>query len=269
MGVFDKKTGSHKITVPAGRRSCLDENKRAVMGMDETLNIHSIESFSTLDGPGIRYVIFLQGCDIHCRYCHNPDTWNPNDGNRIEITDILWEIEKNRAYLKPNHGGVTAGGGEPLVQARPLTHLFAKIQSGELTTCLDTSGLMMNSDIRELLNHTSLVLLDIKHPDPESHRALTGHDNAAVFAFQDYLDEKGIAYWARFPLLPGINDSLKTLDRLKARLKNRPALKQVEVLPYHTLGVYKWEALKMTYDLKDQKPVSTEKAAEVQAYLTA
>jgi pyruvate formate lyase activating enzyme len=273
-------------------------NKAPTSQTEIGLNIHSIESFSTLDGPGIRYVVFLQGCSFRCLFCHNPDTWafysankrpceisplarfptDPGDSrvpgaqnrkNGPGTDDILWEIKKNLQYLKPNRGGLTTSGGEPLEQAPALIELFQKTKELGITTCLDTAGYLMNEDVKTLLQMTDFVLLDLKHPVPEAHRKITGHDNKNVLAFQDYLDARQITYWIRFPLIEGLNDDEETLNELKKRLTNRPYLERLEVLPYHTLGVYKWKELGLNYSLGDRKALSPAKAEEIFKKLTA
>jgi pyruvate formate lyase activating enzyme len=231
------------------------------------LNVHSIESFSTMDGPGIRYVIFLQGCSFRCRFCHNPDTWDKSAKREIDTEEILWEIRKNIQYLKPNRGGVTASGGEPLEQAEGLAGLFASARQAGITTCIDTAGYLLNPRVKSLLSITDIVLLDIKQADPQAHKEMTGHGNAEIFHFQDYLDETGIHYWVRYPLIEGLNDDEHSLAELKKRLAGRPCLEKIEVLPYHTLGVYKWKELGKTYTLEGKKAVTQERANEIARFL--
>jgi pyruvate formate lyase activating enzyme len=243
------------------------EKKRILNNMK--LNIHSIESFSTLDGPGIRYVLFLQGCSFRCQYCHNPDTWDKRPKNELAVDNILWEIKKSLPYLQPNRGGVTASGGEPLEQAACLTELFTKARQLGITTCVDTAGYLLTDDVKKLLCATDFVLLDLKHALPDAHRRLTGQDNKPVFLFQDYLDANGITYWIRYPLLEGLNDDAAALSAAQGRLSGRPYLEKVEVLPYHTLGVFKWQELGRPYTLADRPAVSQARANEVQQFLTA
>lgn len=233
-----------------------------------TLNVHSIESFSTLDGPGIRYVIFLQGCGLRCRYCHNPDTWNKKGGKEIETDDILWEINRNIEYLKANRGGITVSGGDSMVQPKGVLELFEKAKNLNLTRCIDTAGYKLDDEVKAMLAETDLVLLDMKQPNPEKHKELTGITSEIPLKFQDYLEEKGIPYWVRFTLVPGVNDDAETYNALRERLTDKNALEKVEVLPYHTLGVHKWEMLGIEYTLKETKGLSKEKAKSVEDYIS-
>lgn len=221
-----------------------------------TINVHSIESFSAVDGPGIRYVVFLNGCAFRCQYCHNVDTWDADGGKALAVPDILWEVKKNTAYLAPNRGGVTVSGGDPLEQPEAVTELFREVHLVPLSTCLDTAGYRLDDPVKNLLAATDLVLLDIKQPIAERHKKLTGHDNAAVFAFQDYLDEKMIPYWIRFTVVEGVNDDEATLSALRSRVHGRMSMEKFEVLPYHTLGVHKWKGLGMRTPLEDSPPAS-------------
>lgn len=232
------------------------------------LHIHSIESFSTLDGPGIRYVIFLQGCSFRCLYCHNPDTWKHEGGKLIETDDLLWEIRRNIEYLRANHGGVTVSGGDPMEQPEATQELFANVQSElGISTCIDTAGYRLDDAVKGMLAQTSLVLLDMKQPISARHKELTGHHNETVLAFQDYLDEHAIPYWLRFTMVEGLNDDDDTLAAVRKRITGRKTLERVEVLPYHTLGAHKWEMLEIPYTLTDSKPVSKERAESVRRYL--
>ncbi|MEK6795722.1 MAG: pyruvate formate-lyase-activating protein [Spirochaetota bacterium] len=221
-----------------------------------TLNVHSIESFSTVDGPGIRYVVFLKGCSFRCIYCHNVDTWSADGGKPIETSDILWEVKKNIAYLAPNKGGVTVSGGDPLEQPEAITELFTEVRTLPLTTCLDTAGYRLDGPVKKLLSVTDLVLLDIKQPIDSRHKELTGHGNSTVLLFQDHLDENTIPYWIRFTVVEGVNDDAETLAALKQRVNGRTSMEKFEVLPYHTLGAYKWKELGMKSALEGKPPAS-------------
>ena len=234
-----------------------------------TLYVHSIESFSTLDGPGIRYVIFLQGCSFRCRYCHNPDTWKKNTGKKMNIINLFSEIKKNQNYLRPNRGGITFSGGEPLEQAGNILPLFEEIKNIKLTTCLDTAGYRLDSPVKELLKNTDLVLLDLKQSISNKHRELTGKDNASVFEFQDYLDNMKIPYWIRFTCVKDINDDNATLEALKGRLINRCSLEKIEVLPYHNMGIQKWDSLGIEYTLREIKPSLKKETQKIETYLNS
>lgn len=219
-----------------------------------------------MDGPGIRYVVFCQGCPMRCQYCHNPDTWKVNTGTRMSPEAIMAEYRKNKAFYKK--GGITVTGGEPLLQIDFLLELFARAKQENVHTCLDTSGITYrpgtsdyNRRLDALMELTDLVMLDIKHTDPEAHRKLTGHDNAGILAFANYLDRKHVPVWIRHVVVPGITDGephLKALGKLIAGLKNVIAL---DVLPYHTMGVSKYAELGMDYPLQDIPALSREKAA--------
>lgn len=219
-----------------------------------------------MDGPGIRYVVFCQGCPMRCQYCHNPDTWKVNTGTRMSPEAIMAEYRKNKAFYKK--GGITVTGGEPLLQIDFLLELFARAKQENVHTCLDTSGITYrpgtsdyNRRLDALMELTDLVMLDIKHTDPEAHRKLTGHDNAGILAFASYLDRKHVPVWIRHVVVPGITDGephLKALGKLIAGLKN---VKALDVLPYHTMGVRKYAELGMDYPLQDIPALSREKAA--------
>lgn len=236
--------------------------------------IHSVESFGTVDGPGVRMVVFLQGCPMRCRYCHNPDTWEMSGGTPMSAHDILRQYERNKAFY--TNGGLTVTGGEPLVQTDFLLELFSLAKDRGIHTCIDTSGIpFQNGDaayrekLETLLQLTDLVLLDIKHTDSYAHRKLTGHDNTGILAFARLLDKKHIPVWIRHVLVPGITDGedqLKNLGRLLAELSN---VKALEVLPYHTMGVEKYKALGLSYPLADVKAANAADTARARAVILA
>ena len=222
-------------------------------------HIHSIETFGAVDGPGVRFVIFFQGCPMRCAYCHNPDTWNPSAGD-LKTVDELWErFERNRVFY--GNGGVTATGGEPLMQIDFLIELFTKFHENGIHTCLDTSAVCHNPSnpewmkkINALLKVTDLVMLDIKHIDALKHKELTGHSNENILAFAKYLSDAGKELWVRHVLVPGITDSDEDLYRLGAFLGELTSLQALDVLPYHTMGIAKYEKLGIPYPLKDVPP---------------
>ncbi len=234
--------------------------------------VHSTESFGTVDGPGIRFVVFLQGCPLRCLYCHNPDTWDKGKGTEITAEEILEEYNKNRDFYK--RGGITVTGGEPLLQLDFVIELFRKAKEQGIHTCLDTSGAVFNkksdnllAKFDELMKHTDLVMLDIKHIDPEKHKALTGAPNQNILDFASYLEEKNIPLWVRHVVVAGHTDSkedLKRLGRYLAHLKN---LKALDVLPYHTMGVNKYEELGISYPLKGVPSLSVQKAVKAKSYI--
>ena len=218
-------------------------------------NIHSIESFGTVDGPGIRLVVFLKGCPMRCLYCHNPDTWEMGGGTQMSAEEILGQYRKNSEFYK--RGGLTVTGGEPLLQIDFLIDLFRQAKAEGIHTCIDTSGITYSESniqyqkkLDELMRYTDLVMLDIKHIDPERHKALTAHRNEGILAFAKYLDEKNIPIWIRHVVVEGYTDDpvyLKRLGRFIGALRN---LKALDVLPYHTMGKTKYEAMGIEYPLE-------------------
>ena len=228
--------------------------------------IHSTESFGTVDGPGVRFVIFLQGCPMRCQYCHNPDTWKMNTGSVRSAQSLIQEYERNKAFY--SKGGITDTGGEALMQIDFLLELFTLARQKKIHTCLDTSGVTYrpgqssyNEKLDALMEVTDLVMLDIKHIDPEGHKVLTGHDNGNILAFAKYLEEKQIPVWIRHVLVPGITDDAALLTRLGTFLGTLSNVKALDVLPYHILGVTKYDQLGMAYPLKDVPPATKEQAA--------
>lgn len=228
--------------------------------LDTTLKVHSFESLGTVDGPGLRYIIFLQGCPLKCKFCHNRDTWEFNNaGTEYTISYLINKINRFTSYIKASNGGVTISGGEPLLQAKNLTVLFQTLKKMGIHTCLDTSGaLPINDEIKELLNYTDLVLLDIKHIDDEKAKALTGVSNKNELAFARYLSDNKIPMWIRQVLLPGYTDDESDLKRLKEFIDTLSGVERVEILPYHDYGKFKWEELGEKYELDDVKPPSQE-----------
>lgn len=231
--------------------------------------LHSIESFGTVDGPGIRMVVFLQGCPLRCRYCHNPDTWDSNGGEEITVSRLLSQYQRNRSF----YAGITVSGGEPTVQLPFLTALFSEAKKEGIHTCLDTSGILFREDPEckaaydVLLACTDLVMLDIKHIFPSAHKALTGQDNAPVKAFAAYVSEKGIPLRIRHVLVPGITDRTEDLVALGRYLSSLRSLRSLEVLPYHTLGRPKYEKLGIRFPLPDTPPATIEQAAKAKAII--
>lgn len=227
--------------------------------------IHSIETCGTVDGPGLRYVIFLQGCPMRCQYCHNPDTWEPGIGQQMTVEEVLQKFYHNLAFYK--NGGVTVTGGEPMMQIDFLIELFTKLHEDNVHTCLDTSGIMFQptnaqamEKVEKLMDVTDLVMLDIKHIDDEKHRVLTSHSNERILAFARYLDQKNIPIWIRHVVVPGITlyqEYLEGLGKFMATLKN---VKALDVLPYHSMGKVKYKNLNMEYPLKDTREATKQEA---------
>ena len=215
--------------------------------------VHSIESFGTVDGPGIRFVLFLQGCNLKCKYCHNRDTWDIKGGNYASLDDIFNKIMRYKNYIYPN-GGVTITGGEPLLQVNFLIELFSKLKKEGIHTCIDTSGMVsLSDDIKKLLSLTNLVLLDIKHIDSEKCKDLVGFSNKLELAFAKYLNDNNIPVWIRQVLIPGYTDDEKDLIKLRNFLSTLNNVKKVEILPYHNLGKHKWTKLGYKYELDGVK----------------
>jgi pyruvate formate lyase activating enzyme len=216
--------------------------------------VHSYESFGTVDGPGIRYVIFLQGCPLRCQYCHNPDTWSLFGGKITETDEIVEEVLKYRNYFGPS-GGVTVSGGEPLVQLEFVRELFTKLKQYKIHTCIDTSGIMFKQERRAefdaLMAVTDLVILDIKQINPQRHQVLTGSSNSNVLAFAQYLKEIKQPVWIRHVLVKGLNDDPEDLLALSEYLSTLDNVVKVEVLPYHNLAVDKYRQMGLTYQLSE------------------
>jgi pyruvate formate lyase activating enzyme len=220
-------------------------------------HIHSTESFGTVDGPGIRFVVFFQGCPLRCKYCHNPDTWEFGKGTERTVDELLQEYDACKEFLKS--GGITCTGGEPMAQPEFLAELFAKAKEKGIHTCLDTSGAVFNplshEKIDRIIDNTDLVMLDIKHIDSEEHKKLTGMPNENILAFAEYLRERKIDLWVRHVVVPGITDNEEYLFRLGEYISTLSNLKALDVLPYHDMGKVKYENLGIDYPLKDVEPL--------------
>ena len=229
--------------------------------------IHSTESFGTVDGPGVRFVVFLQGCPMRCKYCHNPDTWKMNTGSLRSAQSLIAEYERNAAFY--TKGGITVTGGEALMQIDFLLELFTLAKQKGIHTCLDTSGVTYrpgkssyNDKLDALMAVTDLVMLDIKHIDPEGHKDLTGHGNENILAFARYLEEKEIPVWIRHVVVPGITDDPKLLLRLGRFLGTLTNIQALDVLPYHIMGVSKYQELGIPYPLEGVEPATRQQAME-------
>ena len=237
------------------------------------LRIHSVESFGSVDGPGIRFVIFLKGCAMRCQYCHNPDTWDRAGGNLRSVDEVLAQALRYRSYWGEK-GGITVSGGEALLQIRSLTELFRKAKALGINTCLDTSAQPFSRDTTNfsafevLMNYTDLILLDIKHIDSNAHKQLTGWKNENILDCARYLSDIKKPVWIRHVLVPGINDDDDSLHKLRKFLDSLGNIERVEVLPYHDLGVYKWEQLGLPYALSEVKPPTEENLLHARKILT-
>lgn len=247
--------------------------------------IHSTESFGAVDGPGIRFLIFLQGCSMRCQYCHNPDTWRmpekAGDGmvskgpwKQMSVEELLKKAERYRTYWRDT-GGITVSGGEALLQIDFLTALFEEAHRRRISTVLDTAAQPFTrkqpffGKFERLMDSTDLVLLDIKHIDDKKHRILTGYTNENILDCARCLSDIGKPVWIRHVLVPGINDSKEELSRTADFIGTLKNVEKVEVLPYHTLGVFKWEELGYRYALKDVEPPSDESVTMAKRILSA
>ncbi|MBQ3512307.1 MAG: pyruvate formate lyase-activating protein [Lachnospiraceae bacterium] len=229
--------------------------------------IHSIETFGTVDGPGVRYVVFVQGCPMRCLFCHNPDTWEPRIGETKTVEEILADYETYRPFL--SGGGLTVTGGEPLLQIDFLTELFEKAKEKDIHTCLDTSGIVFNENNPELMKKfdrlmkvTDLVMLDIKHIDPEEHKKLTGQPNDQILAFAKYIGTTDTTLWIRHVIVPEITYVDSYLDQLGYFIGDLKNLKALDVLPYHTMGTVKYQNLGIDYPLEGVPALTSEDAVK-------
>lgn len=226
--------------------------------------IHSIETFGSVDGPGIRFLIFLQGCPMRCRFCHNPDSWQTGVGEKMTADELLDRAEHYRSYWG-REGGITVSGGEALMQIDFLTELFRKAHERGINTCLDTSAQPFTrqgawfAKFEELMKYTDTILLDIKHIDDDEHRKLTKHSNRNILDCARYLSDIHKPVWIRHVLIPGITDRDDYLIRLRTFLDTLTNVERVDVLPYHTLGTYKYEKLGLDYPLKGVEPPTPER----------
>lgn len=224
--------------------------------------IHSIETFGSVDGPGVRYVIFMQGCQMRCQFCHNADTWKIKEG-QVEASEALKKALRYKSYWKSN-GGLTVSGGEPLLQIDFLIELFTLAKKEGVHTTLDTCGQPFTkkepfySKLKELMKVCDLVLLDLKQIDEEKHKILTKHSNQNILEFARYLSDIHKPVWVRHVTIPSINDSDEELERLDHFIQSLDNIERVDVLPYHTLGKYKWEQLGLDYPLEGINPPSKE-----------
>ena len=234
--------------------------------------IHSIETFGSVDGPGIRYVVFMQGCPMRCLYCHNPDTWEIGKGREVEPEEILAEYEKNKMFYRS--GGITVTGGEPLLQIDFLIELFSLAKARGIHTCIDTSGTTFTQNsssysqkLDELMNYVDLVMLDIKHIDSTKHKEITSRDNSNILAFARYLAEKDVPVWIRHVIVKGYTDDpewLRTLGRFIGGLRN---VKALDVLPYHSMGERKYRELGVEYPLSGMPSLEKSEAEKAKIHI--
>lgn len=228
-----------------------------------TGRVHSVESCGTVDGPGIRFVLFLQGCPLRCRYCHNPDTWDPAGGRAVTVEALMAEIAGYESYMKYSGGGVTVSGGEPLLQPDFVAALFAACRARGIHTALDTSGCVPLALAEPALDQSDLVLLDFKSHDPAVFRQVTGAELAPTLAVAAYLAEKGIPVWARYVLVPGLTDAEEPIRALAGYLADLGNVEKAEVIPFHKMGEFKWKQLNLEYTLADIPPAHHRDVARV------
>lgn len=230
--------------------------------------IHSLESFGTVDGPGTRFVVFFQGCPMRCKYCHNPDTWPLNGGKEMTVEEILAQYDRNKSFYESN-GGLTTTGGEPMMQLDFLIELYEACRKKGIHTCLDTSGIAFNdkspeqvAKVERLLKSTCLIMLDIKHIDPEKHKELCQQPNEQILKFAQFASDHGVDIWIRHVIVPGITDDDEYLEKLGYFIGGLKTLKALDALPYHTMGVVKYENLGMEYPLKGVPAMERDKLLE-------
>lgn len=234
--------------------------------------VHSTESFGSVDGPGIRFISFLQGCRLRCQFCHNPDTWKINAGKPYTPQQLFDEAIKYRSFWG-NNGGVTVSGGEPLLQIEFIIEYFKLCKTAGVHTTIDTCGAPFTyeepffSQFQELMKYTDLLLFDIKHIDPEGHLKLTGASNESVLQMAEYLNEIDKPIWVRHVLVPTRTDYDEYLIRLGDYVETLDNVQKFEILPYHKLGVYKYEALGIPYRLKGVEPPTEERIANARQLL--
>ncbi len=227
-------------------------------------HIHSTESFGAADGPGVRFIVFMQGCHMRCRYCHNPDTWKMDGGDEVTADEILKRALRFKPYWGKD-GGITISGGEPLLQIDFVIELFKKAKDLGINTCIDTAGNPFTkeepffSKFEELMKYTDLLLLDLKEINPTRHKDLTGFDNSNIIEMAKYLSEINKPVWIRHVLVPEHSDFDEDLDALGDFIDTLSNVYRVEILPYHTLGKFKWENLGIPYTLESISPPSAER----------
>ena len=220
--------------------------------------VHSIDTFSTLDGPGIRTVVFMQGCALRCKYCHNPDTWAVQgpEAPEYEVEELMDIILRNRPYYEASGGGLTFSGGEPLLQHRFIKEIFEHCRKEKISTAYDSSLYISSQVVLDLIPFTDLVLADIKHINTEKSKLLTGADNRLNLENIKLLNEKGVRLWIRYVILPGWTDAHEDLEQMARFIRELPQIERVDLLPYHSLGSHKWKLLGLEYQLNNVEPPS-------------
>jgi pyruvate formate lyase activating enzyme len=223
-------------------------------------NVHSIETLGTVDGPGIRYVVFTQGCLLRCQFCHNADTWEIGTGKSMSVSEIMKDLISYLPFIQSSGGGITVSGGEPLLQIPFLTELFKECKKQGIHTTIDSSGgcfsnsKLFQEQLAELLQYTDLILLDLKHINRKKHIQLTGMPNDHILEFARFLSDQQVPIWIRHVLVPTVTDDSIDLKEMGEFISSLMNVQKIEVLPYHKLGVYKWEALGLEYPLNEIEP---------------
>ncbi|EPR07620.1 pyruvate formate-lyase-activating protein [Ruminiclostridium papyrosolvens] len=230
--------------------------------------VHSFETFGTVDGPGIRFIVFLKGCPLRCKYCHNRDAWSSEGAKLYTPQEVMKEVLKYRNFIEASHGGITVSGGEPLIQHEFVTELFKLCREAGIHTAVDTSGYVNVEDIKETLEYTDLVLLDLKQANAKKHLELTGVENERIKLFSSYLGEIGKPVWIRYVLVPGYTDDEEDLLAAYNYLKGFKNIEKIEVLPYHSMGKVKWEKLNVEYPLEGVSSPSQEEVDRAKNILT-
>ena len=230
-----------------------------------TGKIHSFQSFGAVDGPGVRFIVFMQGCPYRCVYCHNPDTWNFNDGDTYTIDDVTKRVLRFTPYFK-NGGGLTVSGGEPLYQADFVSSLFCEMKKNNIHTALDTTGIAPKENYEKVLEYTDLVLCDLKFPTNEKYKSHCGGSLDDVLKFMDYCKEKNIKMWIRHVVVPGLTDSKESIEKIAEITKRYENIEKVELLPFHKLCIEKYERMGIDFPLKDTPQCTNEKIEELKVY---
>jgi pyruvate formate lyase activating enzyme len=235
--------------------------------MNKIGRIHSLESCGTVDGPGIRFVVFMQGCVLRCQFCHNPDTWDLKKGTEYTPEQLMKEIVKYKSYMNFSGGGVTFTGGEPLIQADFILEVCKLCKDENISVAIDTSGFIFNDTVKEILDYADIVLLDIKNYNPLVYKTVTGVELAPTLQFLEYLKEKNKKTWVRYVLVPNLTDNLDSIKELSSHLANYPNVSKIELLGFHKMGEFKWKELGYDYKLADTKEPSKELLQEVKKIL--
>lgn len=225
--------------------------------------IHSLESCGTVDGPGVRFVVFMQGCPLRCKFCHNPDTWKLKDGKEFTVDEVMNEVKKYKSYMKFSGGGITVSGGDPLMQPKFVAELLKRCKEEKIHTAIDTSG-YVNLDIaKDVLEYADLVLLDIKSHNNIVYKDLTGVSNEPTLKLANYLSSINKPMWVRYVLVPHITDNMEDINSLGKFLSNLNNIEKLEVLPFHKMGEFKWDELGYDYELKNTRPPSEDSVKKV------